>query len=326
MSEHPFDILSPDAIIDAVEAAGYQSDARLLALNSYENRVYQVGIEDQEPVIVKFYRPGRWNLEQLHEEHEFSLELADAEIPVVAPLQNENGDTVHEWQGILYTLFPRRGGHAPEFDNLDNLLVLGRTLGRIHAIGATKPFVHRPGLAPRDIIKESRALLPEAFIPSELCPAYLSLLADIERELEPTLAELEDAQLIRVHGDCHSGNILWRDDTAHFVDMDDCMSAPAIQDLWMFLSGERYDQELQLSELIAGYEEFFEFSAHELRWVEAMRTLRIIRYAAWLARRWDDPAFPRAFTWFAEARYWSDHILELREQFARLQEGPLRLL
>ncbi|GAB5413977.1 MAG: serine/threonine protein kinase [Congregibacter sp.] len=326
MSEHPFDVLSPDAIIDAVEAAGYRSDARLLALNSYENRVYQVGIEDEEPVIVKFYRPGRWNIEQLREEHDFSLELADAEIPVVAPMQTADGETVHEWNGILYTLFPRRGGHAPEFDNLDNLLVLGRTLGRIHAIGACKPFEYRPGLAPRAIIRESRELLPETFIPSELCPAYLSLLADIETALEPTLKELESAEVIRVHGDCHSGNILWRDNTAHFVDMDDCMSAPAIQDLWMFLSGERHDQEMQLSELIAGYEEFFEFSAHELRWVEAMRTLRIIRYAAWLARRWDDPAFPKAFTWFAEARYWSDHILELREQFARLQEGPLRLL
>ncbi|MFK7829621.1 MAG: serine/threonine protein kinase [Congregibacter sp.] len=326
MSEHPFDVLTPDTIIDAVEAAGYQSDARLMALNSYENRVYQVGIEDAEPIIVKFYRPDRWSEDQLAEEHEFSLELADAEIPVVAPLVNSEGATVHRWAGLLYTLFPRRGGHAPEFDNLDNLLVLGRTLGRIHAIGATRRFAHRPALQPEAIITESRELLPERFISKDLCTPYLSLLADIEAQLTPLFAELAKEPGIRVHGDCHGGNILWRDDTAHFVDLDDCMTAPAIQDLWMFLSGERHEQEMQLSEVIAGYEEFFEFSAHQLRWIECLRTLRIVRYAAWLARRWDDPAFPRAFTWFNSPRYWSDHILELREQFARLQEPPLRLL
>jgi Ser/Thr protein kinase RdoA (MazF antagonist) len=323
---HPFDVLTPDTIIDAVEAAGYVSDARLLALNSYENRVYQVGIEDEEPLIVKFYRPGRWNEEQLHEEHAFSAELLEAEIPVVAPLVNDRGETVHRWAGLLYTLFPRRGGHAPEFDNMDNLLVLGRTLGRIHAIGATKPFAHRPGMDARAIIQESRALLPRNFIAEDLCTPYLSLLADIELKLLPIFDEIEGSDCIRVHGDCHGGNILWRDDTAHFVDLDDCMRAPAIQDLWMFLSGERHEQELQLGEVIAGYEEFFEFEPRQLRWIETLRTLRIIRYAAWLARRWDDPAFPMAFPWFASPRYWSDHILELREQFARLQEPPLRLL
>jgi Ser/Thr protein kinase RdoA (MazF antagonist) len=144
--------------------------------------------------------------------------------------------------------------------------------------------------------------------------------------MQPHIEAMQRARCIRVHGDCHGGNILWRDDTAHFVDLDDCMSAPAVQDLWMFLSGERHEQELQLGELIAGYEEFFDFDARELNWIETLRTLRIIRYAAWLARRWDDPAFPRAFPWFNTPRYWSDHILELREQFARLQEPTLRLL
>ncbi len=326
MSEHPFDILTPDTIIDAVEAAGYLSDARLLALNSYENRVYQVGLEDAEPVIVKFYRKNRWNAEQIQEEHDFSQELKDAEIPVVAPHRNGDGETIHHWQGLMYAVFPRRGGHAPELDNPDNLLVLGRTLGRMHALGASRAFNHRPHLDPAQIIEESRTLLPERFIPGDLCEAYLSLLADLERGILDTLDDLQDDDLLRIHGDCHGGNILWRDDTAHFVDLDDCLSAPAIQDLWMFLSGERHEQELQLSELIAGYEEFYEFSARELRWIESLRTLRIIRYAAWLARRWDDPAFPRAFPWFASPRYWSDHILELREQFARLQEPTLRLL
>ena len=323
---HPFDVLTPDTIIDAVEAAGYVSDARLLALNSYENRVYQVGIEDAEPLIVKFYRPGRWTEAQLREEHDFSAELLAAEIPVVAPLADSDGETVHRHAGLLYTLFPRRGGHAPEFDNMDNLLVLGRTLARIHAIGASRPFRHRPGMDARQIIAESRELLPQRFIPDDLCTPYLSLLADLEKALLPLFDEIGARDCIRIHGDCHGGNILWRDDTANFVDLDDCMRAPAIQDLWMFLSGERQEQELQLAEVIAGYEEFFEFDPRQLRWIETLRTLRIIRYAAWLARRWDDPAFPMAFPWFASPRYWSDHILELREQFARLQEPPLRLL
>ncbi len=326
MNTHPFDVLTPDTIIDAVEATGCVSDARLLALNSYENRVYQVGIEDSEPLIVKFYRPGRWTEDQLREEHSFSAELAEAEIPVVAPLASESGETVHRWGELLYTLFPRRGGHAPEFDNLDNLLVLGRTLGRIHAIGATRPFAYRPRLEGQAIIDESRALLPDNFIPAALKTAYTTLLDDLERELQPKIAQIESAKSIRVHGDCHGGNILWRDDTAHFVDLDDCMTAPAIQDLWMFISGERNEQEIQLGEVIAGYDEFFDFDPRQLHWIETLRTLRIIRYAAWLARRWDDPAFPRAFPWFNSERYWSDHILELREQFSRLQEPPLRLL
>ena len=323
---HPFDILTPDAIIDAIEQAGYPCDARLLALNSYENRVYQVGIEDADPLIVKFYRKDRWTREQVLEEHAFAAELVDAELPIVAPLAGSNGGTLHRYEGLDYALFPRRGGHAPELDNLDNLLVLGRTLGRIHAVGASRPFKHRPPLHAQAIFDECRNLLPEHFLPLDLKTAYVTLLDDLEKEVMPRFQEIEDEDLLRVHGDCHGGNILWRDDTANFVDLDDCMSAPAIQDLWMFLSGERHEQELQLAEVVAGYEEFFEFSGRELRWVETLRTLRIVRYAGWLAKRWDDPAFPKAFPWFNSPRYWSDHILELREQFARIQEPPLRLL
>jgi Ser/Thr protein kinase RdoA (MazF antagonist) len=326
MNAHPFDVLTPDTIIEAVEATGLRSDARLLALNSYENRVYQVGIEDAEPLIVKFYRPQRWSEAQIAEEHAFSAELADAELPVVAPLRDADGATIHHHAGLAFALFPRRGGRAPDFDDPDKLLVLGRTLGRIHAIGALRRFEHRPALDGLAIIDDARERLPGAFVPAELTQAYLTLIDDLRRALEPVLGEIDVGALIRVHGDCHGGNILWRDDTAHFVDLDDCLSAPAIQDLWMFLSGERHEQELQLSELIAGYEEFHDFAGRELRWIEALRTLRIVRHAAWLARRWDDPAFPRAFPWFEGPRFWSDHILELREQFARLQEPPLRLL
>jgi Ser/Thr protein kinase RdoA (MazF antagonist) len=326
MNTHPYDALTPDFVIDAVESAGWPCDARLLALNSYENRVYQVGIEDQEPLIAKFYRPERWSREQILEEHSFSRELVEAEVSVVAPLEDDEGQTLQRHGPFHFALFARRGGHPPELDNPNHLLVLGRTLGRLHAVGATRPFVHRPALDFLTVIDDSRALLLEGFVPEELRPAYDSLLGDLRQALAKVAADIDSDDLIRTHGDCHVGNILWRDPVPHFVDLDDCLTAPAVQDLWMFLSGERHDQELQLSEFMEGYREFCDFAPRQLRWIEGLRTLRIIRYAAWLARRWDDPAFPRAFPWFESPRYWSDHILELREQFSRLQEPPLRLL
>lgn len=327
MNEHPYDRLSPDVVIDAVESCGLLSDARLLALNSYENRVYQVGLEDAAPVIAKFYRPERWSDAQILEEHAFSLELAAAEISVVAPIANDDGATLHEYEGFRFALFPRRGGYPPELDNPDNLLVLGRTLGRIHAVGAARPFEHRLRISVERMLGESREfLLGAGFIPSDLEAAYSSLTADLEAACTEIYGQVTPADEQRIHGDCHVGNILWRDDTAHFVDLDDCCTAPAIQDLWMFLSGERHERELQLAELIAGYEEFRDFDPRQLRWIETLRTLRLVHYAAWLARRWEDPAFPRSFTWFNTPRYWADHILELREQLSALQEPPLRLL
>lgn len=326
MSGHPYDALGPDTVIDAVESAGFRSDARLLALNSYENRVYQVGLEEATPLIAKFYRPGRWSREQILEEHAFSLALAEAEVSVVAPLVDASGNSLHSHHGLQFALFERRGGYPPELDNPEHLLVLGRTVGRIHAVGRSARFRARPQLDPLALVADSRATVLDGFLPGELRPAYESLVDDIARCLEPLCAEIGDDDRIRVHGDCHVGNILWRDGLPHFVDLDDCLQAPAVQDLWMFLSGERHEQELQLAELVAGYEEFCDFDPRQLRWVEALRSLRILRYAAWLARRWDDPAFPRAFPWFNSARYWSDHVLELREQFAHLQEPPLRLL
>lgn len=323
---HPYERLSPDRIIDAVESAGYLCDARLLALNSYENRVYQVGIEDELPLIAKFYRPERWSDAQIAEEHAFALALQDAEISVVAPLVNDAGETLHSFEGFRFALFPRRGGYPPELDNLDNMLVLGRTLGRIHNVGRSERFRHRVTLSVQTMLADCREYLLEGFIPKELRPAYESLTADLLKAVETLYGEVRDEDLLRVHGDCHIGNILWRDDTAHFVDLDDCCMAPAIQDLWMFLNGERPARELQLAELIEGYNEFADFDPRQLRWVEALRTMRLVHYAAWLARRWEDPAFPRSFTWFNSERYWADHVLELREQLAALQEEPLRLL
>jgi Ser/Thr protein kinase RdoA (MazF antagonist) len=326
MTAHPYDRLDPDMIIAAVESVGYLSDARLLALNSYENRVYQVGIEDSTPLIAKFYRPERWSRAQILEEHAFSLELQQAEISVVAPLVNEENVTLHTYDDFQFALFPRRGGYPPELDNLDNLLVLGRTLGRIHAIGKTAPFAARPSISVQRMLGDSREFLLEGFIPQGLMPAYTSLTADLQQITNSVYSEVEADDLIRLHGDCHIGNILWRDDTAHFVDFDDCCAGPAIQDLWMFLNGERHERQLQLSELLEGYTEFCDFDPRQIRWIETLRTLRLVNYAAWLARRWGDPAFPRSFTWFSTERYWADHILELREQMSALQEAPLQML
>ena len=326
MTTHPYDRLTPDMIIDAVESAGYLSDARLLALNSYENRVYQVGIEDSTPLIAKFYRPERWSEAQILEEHRFSLELQDAEISVVAPMVNDQGASLHTFEGFQFALFLRRGGYPPELDNLDNMLVLGRTLGRIHAVGRAGQFKVRHSMSVQRMLSNSRELLLEKFIPRDLVPAYESLTADLEQQVRSVFSEVQPEDFISIHGDCHVSNILWRDNTAHFVDFDDCCAAPAMQDLWMFLNGERHDHQLQLSELVEGYSEFCDFDPRQIRWIETLRILRLIHYAAWLGRRWEDPAFPRSFTWFNTERYWADHILELREQMSDLQEEPLQLL
>ena len=326
MSNHPYSRLGPDQVIDAVESVGYRCDARLLALNSYENRVYQVGIEDDLPLIAKFYRPERWSEAQILEEHAFTQELVEADISVVAPLIDSNGVSLHHYDGFMFALFTRRGGYPPELDNFDNLLVLGRTLGRIHLVGQSSVFTVRHTLDPERMLAEPREFLLASFMPRDLIPAYESLTLDLLDHVRNIYKEIGAKDFIRVHGDCHIGNILWRDDVAHFVDLDDCCMAPAIQDLWMFLSGERHDKQLQLAELIEGYSEFCDFHPRQLRWIEALRTMRLVHYAAWLGRRWEDPAFPHSFTWFNTERYWAEHILELREQLYALQEEPLTLL
>jgi Ser/Thr protein kinase RdoA (MazF antagonist) len=323
----PFYQLTPDTVIDAVESMGYLSDGRILALNSYENRVYQVGIEDSEPLIAKFYRPLRWSDEQIREEHQFCFELVEQELPVVAPLTNAAGESLFHFNDYRFSLFPRRGGRAPELDDPDHLYQLGHTLGRIHLVGAVRPFVHRPALDIQTYGRDSVALISEGFIPSSLREAYTSLCADLLDGIEACFAAAGEVKLIRAHGDCHGGNILWRDDMPNFVDFDDARMAPAIQDLWMLLTGDdRVQQQLQLAEVIAGYNEFADFDPRELHLVEALRTLRMMHYSAWLARRWEDPAFPHNFTWFNTERYWGEHILQLREQLSALQQPPLQLL
>jgi len=325
-SEHPFDQLTPAFVMDAVESLGFVCDGRVFALNSYENRVYQVGIEDQDPLIAKFYRPQRWSDAQILEEHAFSQELVSHELPVVAPLSRDGRSLFHH-DGFVFAVFPRQGGHAPELTDPDVLLVLGRCLGRMHRVGQSQDYQHRPRLDSRSFGHDSVAYIREHCMPADLAKAYDSLAMDLLAKIDSVFACCEESvRWIRVHGDCHGGNMLWRHDAPHFVDLDDSRMAPAVQDIWMLLSGDRQEQTLQLSEIIEGYNEFADFDPRELQLVEALRTLRIMHFSAWLARRREDPAFPRAFPWFYAQRYWGDHILELREQLAALQEPALRLL
>ncbi|SIQ48567.1 serine/threonine protein kinase [Marinobacterium stanieri] len=326
-NSQPFYQLTPDTVMDAVESRGYLCDGRILALNSYENRVYQVGIEDETPLIAKFYRPNRWSDEQILEEHQLCFELDEQELPVVAPLRDEQGESLFQFQEYRFSLYPRRGGRAPELGDPDHLYRLGQTLGRFHLVGQAQPFQSRPALDIQTYGLNSIELIGRDFIPSSLREAYLSLTSDLIASIERCYAAAGDVRRIRVHGDCHGGNILWRDDTPNFVDFDDARMAPAVQDLWMLLTGDdRQQQQLQLAEVVEGYNEFADFDPRELHLVEALRTLRMLHYSAWLARRWEDPAFPRNFTWFNTERYWGEHILQLREQLSAMQEPPLQLL
>lgn len=316
--------LDPDAILDAVEQFGLTPDGSLLALNSYENRVYRIGIEGAQPVVVKFYRPARWTDEAILEEHAFALELADCEVPVVAPLRDEQGDTLLFFAGHRFTVFPCQGGRPPELSGGEDYEMLGRFIGRIHAVGSLRPFVHRPKLDIQSYGYDSyQFLLEHGFIPDGLELPYRSLVEDILPMVEAAFARAGSVKQIRLHGDCHPSNVLWTETGAHFVDLDDCRTGPAIQDLWMLLNGSRADMTMQIADLLEGYTEFNEFDPRELNLVEALRTLRMLFYSAWLGRRWQDPAFPRNFPWFNSQNYWEEQILALREQFAILEEPPL---
>ena len=325
-AEHPYATLSPDLVLSAAEALGFETDARIFALNSYENRVYQVGLESGPSLIMKFYRPGRWSDEQILEEHAFTAELASLEIPVAAPLSVE-GNTLCFHEGFRIAVFERLAGRAVDLENPDDLLSMGRFVGRLHAVGAQTKFNDRPHLSVERFGWQSRHfLLENNVLEPEMRRAYETLSEDLLRVVERRFADAGSLTTLRLHGDCHMGNVLWRDDTPHFVDFDDTLSGPAIQDLWMMLSGNRDQQQAQLLELVEGYNEFYEFRPAELALIESLRTLRLMNYSAWLARRWSDPAFPLSFPWFNTPRYWSQHILELREQLAVLDEPPLRLI
>jgi len=321
---HDFAALNPDLIIDSVESLGLQSDARIFALNSYENRVYQIGMEDTAPygpkIIGKYYRPNRWSNEQIQEEHDFTTELAQLEIPVVAPLQF-NQQSLLTYNNYRFSLYPQKGGRTAELDNPEHLEWIGRFLGRIHLAGASQSFNSRPAISVQDFaINSAQFLLDNNFIPDYLLEAYQTLSDDLIALLKQRF-DSTTTQPIRLHGDCHSGNILWTDDGPHFVDFDDCRSGPAIQDIWMLLSGDRLEQQQQLNRVLDGYFEFTELDANELQLIEPLRSLRLMHYASWLAKRWNDPSFPLNFPWFNTPNYWEQHILELREQFSLLQDS-----
>ncbi len=326
-SNHPYENLAPDTILDAVDALGYRCDGRLQALNSYENRVFQLGQEDNaQLLVVKFYRPGRWSDAAIREEHDFTLELAAQELPVLAPLAVAD-ETLHSHDGFRFAVYPSQGGRAPELDRSDDLEQLGRSLARLHNTGALQAFEHRPqlditshGYSARDTVLDS-GLLPDDTRASYQAIAD-QLLAGIERCFE----RAGDVGRIRLHGDCHPGNILRREETQWLLDFDDCCMGPAMQDLWLFLSGDRDYMQARLNDLVEGYSAFRRFDPRELHLIEGLRGLRMLNHAAWLARRWDDPAFPQAFPYFNTRRYWDDYILNLREQAGQIDEPPLQWL
>ena len=319
----PFENLGPETILAALESVGFEPNGSLLALNSYENRVYQAQTESLEFYVAKFYRPERWTYEAIEEEHNFSYELLDSDISVVAPIQID-GSTIFDFAGYHFAIFPRQGGHPPNVENKEDLEVLSRSIARIHAIGSKKPFKHREIFSMDRLGTRSREfILGSDFLPPELVEAYASTSHNLLSAIDPSLIE---SQQIRIHGDCHMGNVLWRSDISHFVDFDDCLNGPPIQDLWMLLSGERQDQLNQVNTILDAYNEFYDFNPSTLNIIEPLRTLRMIHHAAWIGKRWEDPAFPLAFPFFNSAKYWSDHILTLKEQESKLVEEPLYYL
>ena len=324
----PYANLTPDLVLDALESVGLSGDGRLLALNSYENRVYRAQLDTGGAVVAKFYRPGRWSDIQILEEHAFAAELVAAEVPVIAPLAITlpamSGATLAHHAGYAFAVYPNRGGRAPELDRPGTLEWIGRFLGRIHAIGATHAFTTRPALDIASFGEEPRAfLLASGMVPGDLLPAYRAALDLALAAIERAFGTAGAVTMLRLHGDCHAGNILWTDAGPHFVDLDDARMGPAVQDLWMLLAGDRSEMSGGLQALLGGYRQFHTFDRRELGLIEPLRTLRLIHYAAWLARRWDDPAFPAAFPWFNTQRYWQDRILELREQIAAMDEPAL---
>jgi Ser/Thr protein kinase RdoA (MazF antagonist) len=325
-----FSRLSPDCVFDAMHAHGFHCDGRLLALNSYENRVYQLGMDDAQPLIVKFYRPLRWSDTQIKEEHQFVMQLESAEIPVVPAVLDSNGDSLREFSGFRFAVFARQGGRAPELDRAGTLEWIGRFLGRIHAVGARESYQHRPQINSQTYGDASlNYLLQNDFLPADIVHAYETTARSMLVAVNDAYMRAGAVQSLRLHGDCHMGNVLWTDAGAHpgphFVDFDDSRMGPAMQDLWMLLSGSRQEMQAQLCDILMGYEDFYHFDPAELHLIEALRSLRLLHYSAWLAQRWTDPAFKQAFPWFNTQRYWQDRILEMREQIALMDEAPLRV-
>ena len=317
----PFARLSPDEVLAAAERLGIECDGRLFALNSYENRVYQIGSASHGTLVLKFYRPARWSDAQILEEHAFTEELAAADLPVAAPQRFEDA-TLHRHEGLRYAVFPRLAARAVEIDAQDSLQLIGRTLGRMHAIGAKAPFRHRVTLSSERLGWQARdALLSSPLLEQTMADKYAEASAALLEAVDEAIERIGPVGRIRLHGDCHLGNILWREQGPVFVDLDDCMMGPRIQDLWMFLSGTPDEREGQWNELASGYRQFHTIDEWERDLVEPLRALRMVHHAAWIAARWDDPAFPRAFPWFTSPRFWQEHLSDLWQQLAELRGG-----
>ena len=311
----PYAGLSPDVVLDAIAASGFAPDGRLLALGSYENRVYQVGLEDEAPLVVKFYRPQRWSDAAIDEEHAFALELAEAELPIVAPIVID-GETLFVHAGFRYALYPRRGGRAPELESADHLAWMGRLLARMHGVGARDRFRDRGNIDTNEFIRQpARAVLASPLLPARYADAYRMRTDALARTIDARFAAVEPIARLRLHGDCHAGNVLWTDTGPHFVDLDDARTGPAVQDLWMLAPSPR-----ALDALLEGYGEFRDFDPRELSLIEPLRIMRQVHWAGWVASRWNDPAFPRAFAHVGEERWWDQHLNDLAEAGSRLED------
>ncbi len=331
MTGHPYEALTPDVVLDALASVGLYGDGRLMALSSYENRVYQVHLEEEFEgaaiVVAKFYRPQRWTDAQIAEEHAFAGELQQAEVPAVAPLAPQGG-TLHHFGGFPFSVSPRRGGRGPELDDAEVLEWIGRYLARLHIVGGKKRFQERPPLDVATFGEEPRDwLLSHDAVPLDVQGEWARACETALAQIRAAFATAKAAGVrmdLRLHGDCHPGNILWTPGAGpHFVDLDDARSGPAAQDLWMLLSGERHQRQKQLGALVDGYEQMREFDRNELALIEPLRTLRLIHYSAWLARRWEDPAFPITFPWFGSSDYWRGQVDMLAEQMEAMEEAPL---
>lgn len=317
-----FQNLNPDTILDALWQTGIRVESGLTALNSYENRVYQFSDEDKKRYVVKFYRPQRWSQNQIVEEHQFTAELLADEVPVAAPLAL-NGHTLHQHDGYLFTVFPSLGGRQYETDNYDQLEWVGRFLGRIHQTGRKRTFTSRPTIGLEEYIAEPiQVLEASTLIPGKLKDMLLASVRTLGAILQTSWHT--QWQPLRLHGDCHPGNILWRNGPL-FVDLDDARNGPAIQDLWMLINGDIQEQRLQWDILLESYSEFCEFDTHELSLIEPLRAMRMVYYLAWVVRRWQDPAFPVSFPWMTDEDFWRRQISLFNEQARLLQEPPLQL-